>query len=258
MPGRRKLSPSCSASATPAPWFVILPCSEAAESEQSPAPTVADTPGRLSTHFSPDDLPGQFVLSRSDEAVPPGWVTHRLRGWTLGAHPWLPVTRMYARDSTEAGWLLGFPINERSEIIEGAVHLPFDRHAVPHAMESWLSRLCGRFLAIWLTPTFERVYLDAAGLLGAVFAREHDLVASTTALVPYTRGCQDDIALLRRERTRDVRAVLGFGKTSRYGVERLHPTITSTSTGGRRTATGPTNRWMIIAIRKRRWSPFRA
>lgn len=130
---------------------------------------------------------------------------------------------MLASDGTEAGWLLGHPINERNELIDGVVHLPFDRHAAPHAMESWLSRLCGRFLAVWLTPTFERVYLDTAGLLGAVFAREHDLVASTTSLVPYTRGCLDDLALLHRARTRDIRAVIGFGMTSRYGVERLHP-----------------------------------
>jgi hypothetical protein len=130
---------------------------------------------------------------------------------------------MRTREGAEAGWLLGQPITEDGQFIEGVAHLPFEQRATPAEMESWLARLCGRFLAIWLTPSFQRVYLDAGGLLSAVFAREHDLVASTTSLVPYARGCEDDFALLRRARERNVRAILGFDMTSRLGVERLHP-----------------------------------
>jgi hypothetical protein len=60
-------------------------------------------------------------------------------------------------------------------------------------------------------------------LLSAVYAREHDLVASTTSLVPYSRGCDDDLDLLRAARMPHGKAVLSFGMTSRRGVQRLHP-----------------------------------
>jgi hypothetical protein len=56
-----------------------------------------------------------------------------------------------------------------------------------------------------------------------VFAPGHDLVASTTSLVPYGRGCDDDHGLLRACRIPGGKSILAFGLTSRYGVERLHP-----------------------------------
>ena len=222
MPGRRKLSPSAPGAASPTPWTVVTPLDARPLGERSADAIAHHTPRHLASMFTAADLPGQFVLSRTDDAVPAGWTIHRLRGWTLGVHPFLPVSRMVTCDGLEAGWLLGFPISEHSQFIEGSAHLPFDRHSSPRAMEAWLSRLCGRFLAVWLAPMFERVYLDAGGLLSAVFAKEHDLVCSTTSLVPYTRGCEDDGQLLRRSRMPEGRAVLGFGLTSRYGVERIH------------------------------------
>ena len=219
MPGRRKMSPSAQGSVIP----LVTPSGLPAAPDDGPvAEVVGHTPKHLASIFTAADLPGQYVLSRTDDAVPPGWKVQRLRGWTLGAHPSLPIARMMTCDGLEAGWLLGYPINEHSEFIEGAAHLPFDRHSSPRAMEAWLSRLCGRFLAVWLAPMFERVYLDAGGLLSAVFAKEHDLVCSTTSLVPYSRGCEDDQHLLSCRRMPDGRAALGFGLTSRYGVDRLH------------------------------------
>ena len=99
---------------------------------------------RLASMFSPADLPGQFVLSRSDEAVPSGWAVHRQRGWTLGAHPWLPVMTIRTLDGADAGWILGHPITEDARFIEGVAQLRFDLHAAPDQMEAWLSRLSGR------------------------------------------------------------------------------------------------------------------
>ena len=191
--------------------------------EHSPVSLDVVTPEQLSVGFSAADLPGQFVLTRSDEAVPSGWPVRCHQSWTLSAHPRLPVVTMRALDGTDVGWLLGHPINESAEFLRDIVALPFDRHASPDEMESWLSRLCGRFLAIWLTPIYERVYPDAGALLAAVFAPEHGLVASTTSLVPYSRGCVDDVELLLHSRGVGGRAVLGFGLTSRHGVHRLQP-----------------------------------
>lgn len=181
------------------------------------------TPLQLAARFSPADLPGQFVLARSDDAVPSGWVVHRHRGWTLGAHPWLPVTKIVATDGLEVGWLLGSAIDEHAEFIEQTARVPFASDANPGAIESWLYRLCGRYVAIWLSPTYERVYLDAGGMLPVVFAPGQDRVASTTSLIPYDGGNDDDLDLLRAARIPADKVVLAFGMTSRYGVARLHP-----------------------------------
>ncbi len=223
MPGRRKFSPQSSSSGAAAPWVVVTPRAVATPELVPPLAALIDSPRRLASQFSAADLPGQFVLSRSEDAVPSGWAVRRHRGWILGAHPWLPVTTMRTLDGAEAGWLLGQPITEDAQFIEDVVELPFDLNVPPAEIEAWLSRLGGRFLAVWLTPRFERVYLDAGGLLSAVYAREHDLVASTTSLVPYSRGCDDDMDLLRASRMPHGRAVLSFGMTSRRGVQRLHP-----------------------------------
>jgi hypothetical protein len=221
MPGRRKFTANASVSiASP----VQLAASPDHARRRSPVGLIESAmPQRLSSEFSAADLPGQYVLSRSDAAVPSGWVVHRLHGWTLGVHPTLPVVKLRTRDGAEAGWLLGHPIDESAEFIRSEAHLPFDNRATPGDMESWLARVSGQFLAIWLTPLFERVYLDAGGLLPAMYAKEHDLVASTTSLVPYARGCTDDVDLLRAAGVPHSKAMLAFGFTSRHGVQRLHP-----------------------------------
>lgn len=180
-------------------------------------------PSRLAEQFARTELVGQFVLSPSLDAIPAGWRTHTRRSWALGAHPALPVLAMRAPDGAEAGWILGFPIDAHGNWLSGDVTLPPAAVTSAADFETFLYGMGGRFAAIWISPAMERVYLDAGGLLSAVYAPAHEMVASTPSLVPYARGCDDDVELLRTTGMPASKAVLAFGLTSRIGVERILP-----------------------------------
>jgi hypothetical protein len=83
----------------------------------------------------------------------------------------------------------------------------------------------------------ERVYVDCAASLPAVFAPSHERVASTPTLVPCSRGCEDAIDLIRATGLPASRGglsfALAFGLTSRRGVERLLPNTFSICATGR-------------------------
>jgi hypothetical protein len=180
-------------------------------------------PSRLAQQFARAELVGQFVLSPSLDSIPAGWSSHTRRTWALGAHPALPVLAMRASDGAEVGWLVGFPIDAQGRWLSGEVALPVPAAASAADFEAFIYTMGGRFVAIWISPVMERVYLDSAGLLSAVYAPAHEMVASTPSLVPYSRGCDDDVELLRSTGMPSSTAVLGFGLTSRLGVERILP-----------------------------------
>ena len=178
---------------------------------------------RLAGRHSTAELLGQFVLSRSLDSIPEGWPTRTRRTWALGAHATLPVRTMRASDGVDVGWLLGFPVDARGYRVEADVTLPIPSTAAAAEFETFLYGHGGRYIAVWLAPHHERVYLDAGGTLSAVYSPAHAVVAATPALVPYTFGCADDTDLLRVTGMPSSKAVLAFGMTSRVGVERLLP-----------------------------------
>jgi len=185
------------------------------------------TLSELAARFDRSSLAGQFVLARSPEAVPPGWAVHEARGWVLAVHPALPVYTMRAVDGSGIGWLLGFPIDAAGRWVDADMVLAQGPDPSPGEFEERLYELGGQFLGVLLTPGIERVYLDCAGSLSAVFAPSHELVASTPSLIPFSRGCEDAIDLIRATglpaARNDLSFALAFGLTSRRGVERLLP-----------------------------------
>jgi hypothetical protein len=192
-------------------------------------PASADLPAlsNLSRQFDAADLPGQFILSRSPEAVPAGWRAWCQDGWTLGAHAALPVRAMRARTGEAIGWLAGRPIDARGEWIDADAILDVPADPPGDAFESALYEFGGRFLAVVLTPALRRVYLDSSGSLSAVYAPEPGIVASTPSLVPPVRGGDDRVELMRAggvpgDET-SIATMLAFGLTSRHGVDRLLP-----------------------------------
>jgi len=181
--------------------------------------------------FDRRNLDGQFVLCRSTEHVPPGWPARERAGWTLAAHVALPVHTLCARDGSELGWMLGWIIGADGSWLEGRIVLDVASADAPLELaEPSLDALGGRFLAILLTARGARVYMDAGGGVPCVYSPAHQLVAATTSLVPYTHGCDDDVALLTRTGLMSggpnpdgLSYSLAFGMTSRRNVERLLP-----------------------------------
>ncbi len=193
----------------------------------TPAAGNVATLSELATRFDHTSLVGQFVLGRSQETAPAGWVVREAHGWVLASHPALPVHAMRVADGSGIGWVLGFPIDAAGRWVDSDVVLAPGADPSPEEFEAQLYAFGGKFLALLLTPRAERVYLDCAGSLSAVFAPSHELVASTPSLIPGSRGCEDAIDLIRATGLPAARGglsfALAFGLTSRRGVERLLP-----------------------------------
>lgn len=180
-------------------------------------------PAELAGRFHASELVGQFVLAHEAALVPDGWHSHELGEWRLGVHPRLPVIALHTSDGAHIGWLLGHPIDPAGRMITGRLTVPCTRPVWVEAFEDAIYGLGGRWVALLVSPRAQRVYLDPAGSMGAVFSPAHRMVASTTTLVPYSRGCEDDHELLHDFGIPHRNGLLPFGLTSRKGVTRILP-----------------------------------
>jgi hypothetical protein len=89
--------------------------------------------------------------------------------------------------------------------------------------QPWLYSLGGRYAAFMAAEGDECFYLDPMGSLSCVYSPAHEIVCSTPGLVPYSRGCGDDRALIDAMGIPETEAFFAFGLTPRRGVERLLP-----------------------------------
>ena len=170
-----------------------------------------------------DDLVGQFILCKVNGAIPESWRRRNIGSWYLGSHPALPVAEIQSSDSSVIGWLLGYPISSEGELISADIRLPLlpGESDAFEQFETLLYGYSGRFAAVYLTPQAERFYLDPCGSLAAVFCPKQQIVASTTTLVPYEQGCEDEI--IPELRIPEEDHYYPFGLTPRRFVERLLP-----------------------------------
>jgi hypothetical protein len=182
-----------------------------------------DSPRELAARFPPSALAGQFVLCRDAAFIPPSWHTRELGSWKLGVHPILPVVTLQTSDGAPIGWLVGYAIAPTGRMVTDRLTVPCTRPVWCDAFEDAIYTLGGRWIALLLTRPAQRVYLDAAGSMAAVYSPAHQMVSSTTTLVPYSRGCDDDVDLLRAVGIPDRNALLPFGLTSRKRVSRVLP-----------------------------------
>jgi len=172
-----------------------------------------------------DRLVGQFVLSKSTSEIPEGWTVRSLGDWHLGCHPELPITEIRGWGSGRIGWLLGHAVSPEGCLMHDSVQFPVSAEnpdAAAH-FESTLYAHGGRFAAVCVAPWGNRLYLDPAGSLAAVFCRGQNTVASSPALIRYTESSGDNHDLVRALGMPDKDNWYPFGLTPRWSVERLTP-----------------------------------
>ncbi len=170
-------------------------------------------------------LVGQFILCQAENYIPENWHIRRSGSWWLGCHPDLPVIEILASDSSSIGWLLGYPIDRNGLLLNKSLEMsvsPKDSSAASQ-LESSLYAFGGRFLAIFLTNNISRVYLDPLGSLATVFCAKQQIVASSTALIPYSEDCKDNYELINTLDIPNKDNWYPFGLTPRHSVERLLP-----------------------------------
>jgi hypothetical protein len=155
------------------------------------------------------------------EHIPAPWNKRELNGWLLGSHPSLPVVEIKSLNSMNLGWLVGYPIDENSEILKGVAiyNKNLERDNLSD-FESWLYKLGGTFVAILITPYGSRFYLDAAGTLPAVFHPGFKIVGSTPTLIS---EAEDDEPLINIMGISENDHWYPFGLTPKKSVERLIP-----------------------------------
>jgi hypothetical protein len=170
------------------------------------------------------DLPGQFLLGRSESLAPGGWAVRRSAGWCLATHPTLPVLEIRAREGALLGWLLGYPIGPDGTLLSADSLLPFALSVRDGAsqFERALYALGGRFAAVFGLPWTPRVYLDPCGSLAVVFCPEEGIVTSNPMLIPYSEKTRANAGLIEVIGRADL-GYYPYGLTPRCGIERLLP-----------------------------------
>jgi len=170
------------------------------------------TPRSVSSHFSAEQLTGQFVLSKSPQALP--WKSDSIGGWHLAVDESLPSSPIRFGEKT-VGWLLGHAIGPNGSMVVDELQLQ------PDKVEEGIYSHGGRFVVI--LPLLRRVYVDPCGLLSAVYCKHLQLVASNPNLIPYDDVTEDRTELLRSIGIPYKNAMFPIGMTPRKAVERILP-----------------------------------
>jgi hypothetical protein len=176
-------------------------------------------------HFNENNLLSQFILCKSQKYIPKNWIMRREGLWWLACHPMLPVIEMRTSDSSCLGWLIGYPIDTTGWLLKDIVTLPDSalEYTDLHWFESWLYSLGGRFASVLLTPEITRFYLDCCGSLAAVYSPKYEIVASSTILIPYSKGTEENKVLIETLGIPRSDHWYPFGLTPIFSVERLLP-----------------------------------
>lgn len=171
-----------------------------------------------------DDLNGQFVLSCDSDNIPESWPRRKHSAWVLGTHPSLPVVDICTEHGTQIGWLVGYPITTDGGLYpQKLVYPEFEsRNPDENQIESELYKLGGRFIAVFLSENFSRLYLDPSGSLAAVYSTRIPLIASTTTLIDQKpHVCNEELG--KAFGMPESNLWYTFGLTARKFIYRLLP-----------------------------------
>ncbi len=166
-------------------------------------------------------LSQQFLLAPSGTAAPAAMRGVALGSWILYHGANLPVASAPFGDGRIA--ILGLAVDPDGAVITTArLEALTARDMPPLELLDWLNDSAGRYAIIAITGTYQRVYLDSLGSLGAVYDRDAGRVGATTNLV-LTRAPQPntDYPLTSGATTGPDR--FAFGHTPDIAVKRLLP-----------------------------------
>ncbi len=181
----------------------------------------------------PEELPRQWVLAPSAEALPDAWEAHALRGWHFAAHPDAELLPLRARDGSPLGWVLAVlaqlgPDGDR--VPSDALTLPVGADPLPAELEAALygrnaagvnehgHGLEGAWTALVIAPSLRRVYVNPTG--GLVYSPERRTVAVTYNLIP---GLERDLEVSQAFNSPAAQYFYTYGLTSHRGLHRLLP-----------------------------------
>lgn len=169
-----------------------------------------------SSHY----LRGQFILTRRAALVPQGWTTTSHGPWALAHSEPLCRTGLAGLGGRALGWVLGHAVHPELGYLQGdLVHLG----GADLDFQEFVRHLTGRFVAIDLRGGEPQVYLDAYGMLAAVYAPAEDTVASTGSLIPVSPATAFNTGRILATDIPYRNAMYPLGLTPRDGVERLLP-----------------------------------
>lgn len=160
---------------------------------------------------------GQFVISESAVACPDNWRSERLGSWIIRCCPSLRCIRLLDPLGEHVGLILGIALTESGQPLPPV-------HSVSSAslghLEGFVEGLAGRFLAIILTGSITRLYVDPSCGLVPFYAPETRRVAASVPLC-VDRPLLDHPTLPLKHHHETARTYYLFGDTADAGVRRM-------------------------------------
>ena len=171
-----------------------------------------------------EDLDGQFVLTQDPEFIPASWNTREKASWVLATHPSLPITDARTEKGDHFGWIIGYPITSDFQLCSKEIvfSVAVNEKLQDQVIESNLYEMGGRFVGIFLSGGFSRLYLDPCGSLSVVYSTEVPVVTSTPSLIDSDLH-QWDRELINALKMPDSGLWYPSGVTPRKFVSRLLP-----------------------------------
>ena len=150
-------------------------------------------PHELSELHSPDELLGQAVISRSEEALPENFVNNRLRDFILSCHPSVTCSKIWGPGREVIGFCVGDYISEDGELY-GELTLSF---SLTHAtVEQFIDGLSGRFFILIVIEGVVKIYLDPCASSPLVYDASAGIAATSPCLIPYLAHNSDNKNLI--------------------------------------------------------------
>lgn len=169
------------------------------------------------------DFKGQFLLSHNIDKPFQYWASVELQDWFLHFCTALRLTKILDRGLNIVGYILGWAITSDGVLL-GEIYSVGLSTSAPNFVETTeriIESLSGRFIAILISENHQRVYLDPAGQLSAVYNNKSCEVASSLFLISeYTEPTGD---LAQQLNFPEADAYFPFGITHSCDVWRLIP-----------------------------------